>query len=374
MSQTNEKYWAEYTGLQEAKHQLLRKYLAGWFPILTSFHGRVIYVDCHAGRGSHKTGQKGSPILALQELLTHQLRARILRSTEVQFMYFENDPTNYKHLCTEIASLGELPSNIKVEIVQEDYEKSLRERVNDMNRYNKLVAPSFAFVDPFGFTLSMELLNDLLALPRCELFINFMSRFVDMAIRQPVQASNLDSVQASNLDSLFGCSDWRNLASIEDYQERAYETMTLFSHQLKAKFVTHMNMIGANKVLKYVLLHATNHPRGRELMKESMWAAVPDGSFKAFERDNPDQLVLIEPELNLKPLKDLLWENFAGRQIRMKQIYDWLLQEWYLKKHVHQVLKEYKDQGFVNFSDYGKRFGFKNNPLVSFPPARPADS
>ena len=168
-------------------------------------------MDCHAGRGSHKTGQKGSPILALQGLLTHQLRAQILHSTEVQFMYFENDSTNYKHLCTEIASLGELPSNIKVEIVQEDYEKSLRERVNDMNRYNKLVAPSFAFVDPFGFTLSMELLNDLLALPRCELFINFMSRFVDMAICQPVQASNLDSVQARNLDSLFGCPDWREL-------------------------------------------------------------------------------------------------------------------------------------------------------------------
>lgn len=374
MNETHENYWAEYTGLQEAKHQLLRKYLAGWFPILTSFHGRVIYVDCHAGRGSHKTGQKGSPILALQELLTHRFCARILRSTEVQFIFFENDLTNYKHLCTEIQSLGELPSNIKVEIVQEDYEKSLRERVNDMNRYNKLAAPSFAFVDPFGFTLSMELLNDLLALPRCELFINFMSRFVDMAIRQPVQAGNLDSVQASNLDSLFGCPDWRNLASIEDYQERTYETMALFSHQLKAKFVTHMNMIGTNKVLKYVLLHATNHPRGRELIKESMWAVVPDGTFTAFERDNPDQLVLVEPELNLKPLKDLLWENFAGRQIRMKQIYDWLLQEWYLRKHVHQVLKEYKDQGFVNFSDYGKRFGFKNNPLVSFPPTRPADS
>jgi hypothetical protein len=27
MSQTNEKYWAEYTGLQKAKHQLLGKYL-----------------------------------------------------------------------------------------------------------------------------------------------------------------------------------------------------------------------------------------------------------------------------------------------------------------------------------------------------------
>lgn len=55
MSETNEKYWSEYTGLKEAKHHLLRKYLNGWFPILTGFHGRVIYIDCHASGGSHET-------------------------------------------------------------------------------------------------------------------------------------------------------------------------------------------------------------------------------------------------------------------------------------------------------------------------------
>ena len=187
-----------------------------------------------------------------------------------------------------------------------------------------------------------------------------MYRFVDMAIHHPAQASNMDS--------LFGCPDWRNLSSIEDSQERAHETIALFSRQLKAKFVTHMNMVGANKVLKYVLLHASNHPRGRELMKESMWAVVPDGSFTAFERDTPDQLILIEPEPSLEPLKDLLLENFAGRQVCMEKIYDWLLHEWYLKKHVHQVLRECRKQGIVKFSDYEGRFAFDKNPLASFPP------
>ena len=374
MRDTDEKYWLEYNGLQAAKHQLLGKYLDGWFPILASFSGRVIYVDCHAGRGSHETGQKGSPILALQRLLTHRRRKEILNSTQVHFVFFENNPTNYEHLRMETNSLGELPNNITVHTFQEDYEKLLRELIDGMNHHNQSIAPSFAFVDPFGFTLSMELLNDLLALPRCELFVNFMSRFVDLAIRQPVQASDLDSVQASNLDSLFGCPDWRNLASIEDYQERTHETMTLFSHQLKAKFVTHMNMIGANNVLKYVLLHATNHPKGRELMKESMWAVVPDGSFKAFERDSPDQFVLIEPEPSFEPLKDLLWNNFVGRQVYMEEIYDWLLRELYLKKHIHQVLKEYRNHGVVDFSNYEGRFSFNKNPLVSFPLWRSAGS
>ena len=366
MNDTNEKYWSEYDGLQEAKHQLLRRYLDGWFPILTSVHGRVIYVDCHAGRGIHETGQQGSPILALQRLRDHQLRARILDSTEVQFVFFENDLTNYERLCREIESLGELPSNITVDIFQEDYEEHLRHLVDTMNQHNQAFAPSFAFVDPFGFTLSMELLNDLLAFRSCELLINFMYRYVDMAIHHPAQASNMDS--------LFGCQDWRQLANIEDPREREDKTIALFSHQLKAKFVTHINMIGDNGVLKYVLLHASNHPRGRELIKESMWTVVPDGSFKAFERDTPDQLVLIEPEPNLEPLKDLLWKNFAGRQIRMQEIYNWLLQELYLEKHVHQVLRDYRKQGFVSCSGYEGRFAFSKKPLVSFPPTRPVGS
>ena len=366
MSDTNENYWSDYSGLQDAKHQLLSKYLAGWFPILASAHGRVIYVDCHAGRGSHKTGHKGSPVLALQGLLTHQRRAQILQSTEVRFILFEKDLTNCEHLRTEIASLGKPPENIKVDVFPADYEKTIRELVDNMNQHNRLLAPSFAFVDPYGFTLSMELLNDLLAFRSCELLINFMFHYVNMAIHHPAQASNMDS--------LFGCPDWRELASIGDSQERELATIALFSRQLKAEFVTHMNMIGDNNVLKYVLLHASNHPKGRELMKESMWAVVPDGSFTAFQRDNPDQLVLIEPEPDLEPLKDLLWSNFVGKRVYMEKIYDWLLRELYLKKHVHEVLREYKNQSIVDFSDYGKPFGFSKNPLVSFPPARPAGS
>lgn len=366
MSDTDERYWSDYTGLQEAKHQLLRRYLDGWFPILTSVHGRVIYVDCHAGRGIHETGQQGSPILALQRLRDHQLRDRILDSTEVQFVFFENDLANYEHLCTEIDSLGELPSNITVDIFQEDYEESLRQLVDEMNQHNQSLAPSFAFVDPYGFTLSMGLLNDLLAFPSCELLINFMYRYVDMAIHHPAQASNMDS--------LFGCQDWRKLASIENPREREQSTIELFARQLQAKFVTHINMIGDNSVLKYVLLHASNHPRGRELMKESMWAVVPDGSFTAFERDSPDQYVLIEPDPSLELLKDLLWKNFVGQQVYMEEIYEWLLQELYLKKHVHEVLRKYKNQKFVEFSNYEGNFAFGKNPLASFPLWRPAGS
>src|SRR3972149_693407 len=122
MSSVDEKYWAEYDGLQNAKHQLLRKYLGGWFPILASSQGRVLYIDCHAGRGRHRTGHEGSPILALRTLVGHRLRDKILAGAEVNFMFIEENQNNFEILQKEIQALGQLPTGVKVLPFQEDYE------------------------------------------------------------------------------------------------------------------------------------------------------------------------------------------------------------------------------------------------------------
>lgn len=366
MSPTDDRYWAEYDGLQHAKHQLLRKYLGGWLPILASWSGRVLYVDCHAGRGRHKTGHEGSPLLALRLLLGHRRRTQILASTQVRFIFFEINQTNYDLLLKEINALGQLPIGVEVDPYHDDYENAIRWIIDNLQSRGKRLAPTFAFLDPYGFKLSMNLLNDLLSFPQCEILINFMYRYVDMAIHNPSQTANMDS--------LFGCPHWHQLIDVEDYDERAEKIIALFSSQLRADYVTHMYMRAENRALKYVLFHATNHRRGREVMKGAMWAVTPDGSFTAFERHAPDQYVLIVPDPDLEPLKKRLWTRFAGQQVRMKEIYDWLVGELFLESHLHKALRNYRKRSIVDFSDYSGRFAFSKNPLVSFPSQRPVDS
>lgn len=364
MSKTDEHYWSHYTGLQHAKHQLLTKYLGGWFPILASANGRVVYIDSHAGRGRHGAGHEGSPILALQTLLDHQLRNRILNSTEILFVFFENDRQNYEYLGEEIAALGEIPRNVRIYRFQSDYETALREIAHDLRQRGQRLAPSFVFVDPYGFQLSMELLNSFLQFRGCELLINFMFRYVDMAISNPVQTNNMNT--------LFGCHHWYELSKIKNPYERRRETIALYSRQLQADFVTHMNMMGANKALKYVLLHASNHPKGRNLMKDSMWTVSPDGSFAAYERDNPDQHVLIEPIPDFRLLKNMLWSQFAGKEVHLKQIDNWSLFTSYREKHVHDIMRDYQKRDIIGANG---KFGVKKkNLLISFPTKRPADS
>ena len=73
-------HWLDHSNLQRVKHELIRKYLAGWFPKLALglFGGRVLYIDTHASRGTHLNGELGSPLVALRALLDHDARERLL--------------------------------------------------------------------------------------------------------------------------------------------------------------------------------------------------------------------------------------------------------------------------------------------------------
>lgn len=365
-SNTDDDYWAQYDGLQYTKHQLLRRYLGAWFPILASCSGRVLYLDCNAGRGRHETGDEGSPILALKTLLTHQSCSKILRSTEVCFVFFENNPWNHRLLCNEIQVLGTLPEKVRVSIYPEDYEPHLRETVRSLRAKGQQLAPALVFVDPYGFAISMDLLNNLLDFPQCEIFVNFMYRYIDLAMHNPSQAAHMDR--------LFGTAGWRCLVDIQGSDDRAEATLSLFSSQLHAKYVTHMYMLGANNVLKYVLLHATNHPLGRERMKDAMWSIKPEGAFTAFERHSPKQPVLIVPDPDLRPLKDRLWATFSGKRVTVAELHSWLVGELYREPHLHAVLTEYRKGGIVTFNGAQSRVPYASNPVVGFPPKRPAGS
>jgi three-Cys-motif partner protein len=362
MTSTDERYWAEYDGLQYAKHQLLKAYLGGWFPILSSWRGRVLYIDCHAGRGRHKTGHEGSPILALKRLRDHKNRRRILKNTEAHFFFFEIDQTNYDLLCQELDEVKPLPTNIFVHPLHTDYEKHLRKAISELRSEKKQLATTFAFVDPYGFSISMDFLNEILSFSTTELLINFMYRFIDMAITH--------DDQTENMNALFGNKDWKDLRNIKDYSGRSQATIDLFTNQLQAQYVTRMFMRSENGTLKYVLVHATNHPKGRRLMKESMWKVSPDGTFTASERSHPDQLVLIEPEPDLKPLKDAIWDEFAGSSIEVECLYEWLLNRSYLRKHLHEILRGYRNNGIIEAHGYEGRFAFSKNPLITFPKQR----
>lgn len=85
----------------KAKHDMLASYLDGWYPILSKWNGRLLFLDGFAGRGRYVTGEEGSPLIALERLIKHRHFDQMKHRKSV-FFFVEADEDNANSLRTEL--------------------------------------------------------------------------------------------------------------------------------------------------------------------------------------------------------------------------------------------------------------------------------
>ena len=83
----------------KAKHRILRECWNGWLPILAQTHPVVTYFEGFAGPGVYVGGEPGSPIVALEAAINHQLRANF---RQVIFYLVEQRRDRVARLASEI--------------------------------------------------------------------------------------------------------------------------------------------------------------------------------------------------------------------------------------------------------------------------------
>lgn len=358
-------YWLEYSNLQHVKHAIIRNYLNGWFPKLALGQwgsGRILYLDTHAGRGQHLNGQLGSPLVALSTLIEHRSRKQLLAGTEVNFIFLERDEENLECLQDELTNFGALPKNVGISCASGDAFKLIEDALDSLST-GKSLAPAFIFVDPYGFKIPGQLLKRLMKFRRVELFINVIWRELDMAIQQ---GENMPDGMKTTLDSIFDGDGWREIDS-DDFDVRAEECVNQFRAMTEATWATSVRMLGNNGKTRYMLLHLSNHDAGRDLMKECIWFACPNGGYYARKTDNPNQQMLISLEPDLRPLQDWVIDKLSIRPTRWQQLAESLRNELWLNKHLNEIIRKMRKSGVIVASDYEGRFAFKNDPLLSLP-------
>ncbi len=366
-SDTNPDYWAEYSNLQHIKHNIIRNYLNGWFPKMAmGEHGvnRLLYIDTHAGRGKYLRGQLGSPLVALTTLCEHSARDKILNGTEVRYIFIERDEENLESLRQEL-SQSETPSNVNIETTDGDCFEIINNAINDLESQNKQLAPAFVFLDPYGFKLPGQLLHRLMEFPKTELFVNVIWRELDMAIAQGLDGTKPGMV--STLNSIFNGDSWKT-TNADESDGRAEQCAKIFQNISGAKWGTYIRMLSNNRI-RYFLLHLTNHPSGRDLMKECIWKACPDGGYYASKSDNPDQMLLIEPEPNLQPLCRWIESQLENGPKRWNELTENLRSELWIGKQLNKCISEMKKDKIISPipNSYSGKFSMKNNPLLQLP-------
>ncbi len=191
-----------------AKHAILRRYLQAWIPILGSTHGRVVYIDGFAGPGTYTGGEDGSPIIALKAALDHASRI----SGEIAFLFIEADPKRKEVLDRCLGSLS-LSSNLRVQTHLGRCDETMNELLDELDKGGGKLAPTFAFLDPFGFSHTpLSLIQRLMKHPRCEVVITFMYEEVNRFLTQ--------QDVPDHLDALFGSPTWRRAVGMANPTER----------------------------------------------------------------------------------------------------------------------------------------------------------
>ena len=205
----------------EGKHLLLRSYLDGWFPILGSFSGRLLFVDGFAGPGEYANGEKGSPLVAIESVRRHKSEGR-LTPVEAVFLFIEQDARRVEHLKALSGSSVAYTADDHVHVLPGTFDDHMASLLDQLDAQSKSLAPAFVMIDPFGVKGSpMQLIGRILRNPKSECLISFMYEPIRRFHRQPEFGGHLDD--------LFGTPTWRGCIDVEDEADSKQFLHSLFT-------------------------------------------------------------------------------------------------------------------------------------------------
>jgi three-Cys-motif partner protein len=331
-----------------AKHEILRRYLEAWTPILSLAGFPVIaYVDGFAGPGLYSGGEDGSPIIALKAALQHRERIK----GKLLFLFIEKDDDR-ANMLQELVGALDIPTNFRVHVAGgRTFEQGFREKLLDFyTNQAKALPPTFAFIDPFGWTgVPFSLIREILSNSSCEVLINFMFEEINRFIGHPEQEANFDL--------LFGTEEWRGIGTITDKHRRRLFLHGLYLRQLReaarSKYVRSFEMRNDKDVTDYFLFFATNSPTGMSKMKEAMWKVDQSGEFRFSDATNPAQELLFSPKPDFAGLRRELIARFGGKNTTVAEVEDFVLAETpYRETHYkRQVLAPLEREGRLRVKD-----------------------
>lgn len=302
-----------------AKHAILRRYLHAWLPIMARYNGRIIYLDAFAGPGVYSVGEPGSPIIALRAAMDQ--RAHL--AGEIIFLFIEENEERVASLNDAIAALAP-PPQFKIAIRHGDCAETITKLLDYVDAKNAGLAPTFAFLDPFGFSdTPLSLVQRLMSQPRCEVLVTFMFEEINRFL------SHEDL--PDHFDGLFGTAEWRDALNRPTPEERRRFLKELYQRQLRSeaaiKYVLAFEMRNQANALDYILFFGTNSIEGLKKMKEAMWKVDPVAGFTFSDATDPDQVVFFAAQPDSADVRRRLVERFRGHDAGVEEIERFLLEE-----------------------------------------------
>lgn len=332
------KTWA-YEEQTKIKHKVFEDYFDKWVKILGKYN-KLNYLDGFGGCGAYqdKEGKVyyGSPVRAAQIINQNKINL----GGDVKIVIIDENEENLENI-KKIFEYEKI--SINPILVNDDFDKAINEILDKVN-----IAPTFFFVDPFGFTIKMSTLKRIMNIKKSEIFLNFMfngiNRFLSVEQNKKI------------MDDLFGTAEWNLLLKLNG-AEKEDKMINLYRSQLKqiAKFVFQYKMEFPDmRRTYYYLFHLTNHYKGVSIMKSS-FAKFNYGRVE-YRGNRANQLKLCEIEnLKIEEIEKFLMDEYVD----CKKTYIEIIEENidktpYLESEIGNALKELEREDKIYIERFPK--------------------
>lgn len=320
-----------------AKHDMLTRYLAAWFPIIAKgFPSRgLTYVDAFAGPGEYKNGSEGSPLLALRQAYRSDVRAT---GSRIRMVFIEKRNDRYRNLVRLIEERfpeGRRPATHLVRIHPGDCRTLLTPAISEARSWE---TPMFVNLDGWGTDTPYSLVHQLGRQDHAEVLITFAR---DWSMRDRHRDED-----PHRLDQFYGEPDvWRRMADAGTSLQAKASLLNYYLGRLREAGFPYQLMFelvdeGGHELL---LIYATKSELGIERMKDAMWQVDPvyGQRFRDPRDENQLSLDISEaPDLSLLK-RQLLDKVTAAGSILLSELKRYtLLQTIYREPHATTAVRE----------------------------------
>ncbi len=366
---TDSSFFDVSTGQSQVKSDIVAKYFDAWSRVmiatqnrLRGSENRIAYIDLFAGRGRYSDGTISTPLMVVRKAIQDDVLRRRLVT-----IFNDKDEDNSDSLKQAI---NHLPGVETLTYPPQIETQEVGEEIVSMFEQMSLI-PTLFFVDPWGYKgLSLRLVNSVLKDWGCDCIFFFNYNRINMGL-------NNEAVR-EHMDALFGEERAEILRARLDQLSPRDRELTIVEELCQA-----IRESGPGFVLPFRfkddhgtrtshhLIFVSKHSRGYKIMKEIMAKESSDShqGVATFEYNPADlrQPFLFGYARPLDDLGDMLLEEFSGKKLKMKEIYEQHnLNTPYIAKNYKQVLLQLEEERKIVAAKHRKNT-FGDNVVVTFP-------
>jgi len=365
-------FFEQSSDQSRVKAAIVANYFWAWAKVILpsakkTSNPRIAYIDLFAGPGRYSDGTMSTPLLILQKAIADPDMRQMLVT-----VFNDRNSNHSNSLDAAIAALSGIDS-LKYKPQVNNYEVGA-EIVKQFEQMS--LVPTLFFVDPWGYKgLSLRLINSVLKDWGCDCIFFFNYNRINMGL--PNEAVD------EHIDCLFGKERADKLRAKlqglapEERETAIVEELAEALQQLGGKYVLPFSFLNDEGTrTSHYLIFVSKHVRGYEIMKQVMASQsskadqqVPSFSYCPARRKYPLLFELTRP---LDDLEQMLLDEFAGRTMTMRQVFDaHHVGRPYLAKNYKAALLKLESDGKITATPpvAGRRRGtFGDSVQIAFPP------